>query len=132
VGFHVTIEHAADTGVKRFHTSGQRLPCNARPVPTNTKTILAIAIMERTIGARTKLLVALLAAAFDFLRDADDLEDVWQLHLSENEGAENFPTENIANLDTQTAYWLKTSAHRDGTFSVLNGRAGKSKMYASR
>lgn len=88
--------------------------------------------MERTIGARTKLLVALLAAAFDFLRDADDLEDVWQLHLSENEGAENFPTENIANLDTQTAYWLKISAHRDGTFSVLNGRTGKSKMYASR
>ena len=57
------------------------------------------------------------------------LEGVWQLHTSMNEGAENFPDEAIANLDTQTSNWLKLTADKDGGFTVQNQRNGLSKTY---
>lgn len=69
------------------------------------------------------------APIFDTLRNADDLEDVWQLHLSENEGVENYPAEFIANLDTQTQHWIKISASKDGSFRVFNRRTGTWKNY---
>jgi len=61
---------------------------------------------------------------FDFLRAADDLEAVWQLHRSELEGAANFIDARIANLDEQTAHWIKLRAYRDGSFRIQNGRTG--------
>jgi beta-lactamase superfamily II metal-dependent hydrolase len=69
---------------------------------------------------------------FSVLRDANGLEDVWQLHRSELEGAENFSAERIANLDTQTEHWIKLSARNDGSFRVLNGRTGEWKNYDAR
>jgi beta-lactamase superfamily II metal-dependent hydrolase len=64
------------------------------------------------------------APIFGFLRSDDDLEDVWQLHRSEAEGAENFADERIANLDEQTAHWIRLTAKRDGSFRIRNGRTG--------
>lgn len=72
------------------------------------------------------------APIFSALRNADGLEDAWQLHRSEKEGAENFPDEKIANLNEETAHWIKLSANRDGSFRVLNGRTGEWTDYAVR
>jgi len=66
---------------------------------------------------------------FELLRNAEDLEDVWQLHLSENAGSENFPSEQIANLGTQTSNWIRLRARRDGSFSIFNARTGAWKEF---
>jgi beta-lactamase superfamily II metal-dependent hydrolase len=61
------------------------------------------------------------------------LEDVWQLHRTINDGAENFPDAFIANLlfnERDGAAWLKLSASDDGSFTVTNGRTGWTKNYA--
>ena len=68
---------------------------------------------------------------FGVLRNSDGLEDVWQLHRSDNEGSVNFPSAQIANLDTRTEYWLRISANTDGSFRVLNKRTGVWKSYDS-
>jgi beta-lactamase superfamily II metal-dependent hydrolase len=65
------------------------------------------------------------AAIFDLLRESREIDDVWQLHRSETEGAGNFADERIANLDEQTAHWIKLSANSDGSFRILNGRTGE-------
>jgi competence protein ComEC len=62
------------------------------------------------------------------------LEDVWQLHRTINDGAENFPDAFIANLlfnDRDGAAWLKLSASDDGSFTVTNGRTGWTKTYGA-
>lgn len=69
---------------------------------------------------------------FGFLRAADDLEAVWQLHRSELDGAENFEEGHIANLDEQTAHWIKLTAYRDGSFRIRNGRTGVWEEYGRR
>jgi len=56
--------------------------------------------------------------------------DVWQLHRSENAGAQNASADRIANLDETTAHWIKMSASEDGSFVVTNGRTGASTRYA--
>jgi hypothetical protein len=71
------------------------------------------------------------APMFDLLRAAD-FDDVWQLHRSENEGAENFEDERIANLDEQTGHWIKMTANRDGSFRIQNGRTGVWVDYGTR
>jgi beta-lactamase superfamily II metal-dependent hydrolase len=71
-------------------------------------------------------------ATFSTLRKAPGLEDVWQLHRSRNEGAENFADERIANLDETTSYWIKVRANRDGSFQVTNGRTGEGQTYGVR
>ena len=59
--------------------------------------------------------------------------DLWQLHASQNPGAENAPEPFIANLDDgTTAYWLKLTAHEDGSFRITNGRTGLTKPYSPR
>ncbi len=55
--------------------------------------------------------------------------DVWQLHRSQNAGAENFADERIANLDEATSHWIKLSANADGSFSVTNARTGMVQQY---
>jgi len=69
---------------------------------------------------------------FDFLRAAEKLEAVWQLHSSELEGAENFDEARIANLDEQTAYWIRMKAYRNGSFDIQNGRTGAWEKYGRR
>jgi competence protein ComEC len=61
------------------------------------------------------------------------LEDVWQLHRTINDGAENFPDAFIANLlfnERDGAAWIKLSASDDGSFTVTNARTGWTKNYA--
>jgi competence protein ComEC len=74
------------------------------------------------------------AAMFASLHQAQEqgLEDVWQLHRSENPGAGNFADEQIANLDERTAHWIKLSANDDGSFRVMNGRTGVGMSYRVR
>jgi beta-lactamase superfamily II metal-dependent hydrolase len=94
--------------------------------------------------------------AMRVIHSAPGLEDLWQLHFSLLSGQEfTVPGLFIANLvDGQEgampiaplappsgrgappppahngqAYWLKVSAERDGTFSVVNARNGFSKTY---
>jgi competence protein ComEC len=56
----------------------------------------------------------------------------WQLHRTQQPGAENMPDAQIANLDTTTTAWLKLSANRDGSFSITNGRTGQTTSYPKR
>ena len=59
------------------------------------------------------------------------LEDAWQLHRSDAAQEQNFPAARIANLDESTAHWILLTAHRDGSFSIVNGRTGEAKRYAA-
>jgi len=72
------------------------------------------------------------ARTFDMLHASKGIEEVWQLHRSENEGVRNFPDSHIANLDETTGHWLKLSASTNGTFTVTNGRTGERRTYARR
>ncbi len=56
----------------------------------------------------------------------------WELHRTEQPGAENMPDAQIANLDTATAAWFKLSAKRDGSFTITNGRTGQVVSYPRR
>lgn len=56
----------------------------------------------------------------------------WQLHRTQNPGAENMPDAQIANLDTTTTAWIKLSARRDGSFAMTNGRSGETIQYPKR
>lgn len=56
----------------------------------------------------------------------------WQLHRTQQPGAENMPDAQIANLDTSTNAWIKLAAGRDGSFSVTNGRTGQVISYPKR
>ena len=58
--------------------------------------------------------------------------DTFQLHRSENPGAENAAEERLANLDERTGHWIKLEAHSDGSFEITNGRTGTTTRYASR
>lgn len=71
--------------------------------------------------------------AFVTLRQQPGLEDLWQLHASRNQNAENSPERFIANVDEgQTGYWIKLTANDDGSFTVINGRNGFSKAYSAK
>lgn len=56
----------------------------------------------------------------------------WQLHQSQQPGAENMPDAQIANLDTSTSAWIKLAASRDGSFTITNGRTGQTISYPRR
>jgi competence protein ComEC len=71
-------------------------------------------------------------AVYEALHHVRDLEDVWQIHRSEGAGDQNFAVDRIANLDESTAYWIKLSANKDGSFRVFNGRTGLSRSYSKR
>jgi competence protein ComEC len=72
------------------------------------------------------------AETFAMLHGTAGLEDIWQLHRSNNAGVKNAADDRIANLDETTGHWLKLSASEDGTFSVTNGRTGATKTYPKR
>jgi beta-lactamase superfamily II metal-dependent hydrolase len=71
--------------------------------------------------------------AFTTLHQQPGLEDLWQLHASRNQNAENSADSFIANVDEgQTSYWIKLTANDDGSFIVINGRGGFRKTYSAR
>jgi len=66
------------------------------------------------------------------LHGVQGLQDVWQLHRSQNPGARNFADDRVANLDESTGHWLKASASDDGSFTITNGRTRGTVRYAAR
>ena len=56
--------------------------------------------------------------------------DLWQLHASRNEHAQNSADDYLANVDEgATSYWIKLTAKSDGSFELTNGRTGFVKRY---
>lgn len=70
----------------------------------------------------------------DTIRKSPGLEDLWQLHFSEEGGAaHNVATEFIANPEgPDAANYLELTAHPNGSFDVFNSRTKKSKHYSPR
>ena len=62
------------------------------------------------------------------------IEDVWQLHASQNPGAKNFSDDVIANVDdgTTTGFALRLSANSNGSFRVTNERNGFTRVYGKK
>jgi competence protein ComEC len=73
-------------------------------------------------------------SAWDVLAKAPGLENLWQLHYSEEGGPKhNVAEEFIANPDgPDAANYLKLTAWEDGSIEVLNSRTHKSKKYPPR
>jgi hypothetical protein len=72
--------------------------------------------------------------AFKTLRRDLFIEDVWQLHASQNPGAQNFSDDVIANVDdgTTTGFALRMTAYSNGSFRVLNERNGFTRTYGKK
>ncbi len=63
-------------------------------------------------------------------RHLDSLADLWQLHQSRFERADNAPADYLANIDDgATGYWLKLTAQPDGRFTIVNARTRFQKTY---
>jgi hypothetical protein len=72
---------------------------------------------------------------WDIVRKSPGLEAAYQMHYQPQGGKEhNVPDEYIANLTAQkcAAYWLKISAHEDGSFQITNTRTGGTKQHGAR
>lgn len=69
----------------------------------------------------------------DIVRQAPGIETLWQLHYSDEGGAQhNTQPEYIANLDGPDAgHDIELTANRDGSFVVRNSRTGRDKDYAA-
>jgi len=66
------------------------------------------------------------------LRSSPGLEDVWQLHYSTTAGPDlNTSEQYIANMKARDCqgHWIKISARRNGSFTVVNTRNNVSKTY---
>jgi competence protein ComEC len=71
--------------------------------------------------------------AWRIVRQSPGLEDLWQLHAATAAGPQyTSPEPFIANPDETTAYGIRISAARDGSFTVTNDRTGYTKTYARR
>jgi competence protein ComEC len=73
-------------------------------------------------------------SVWDIIRKSPRLEDFWQLHFSEEGGAEhNAAPEFIANPGgPDAANYLKLIARSDGSFAIFNSRTQKTKSYSAR
>lgn len=74
------------------------------------------------------------ADTFATLRSSPGLENIWQIHFSMENAAEqdNSPEQFIANIDaspSHVGHYIKFSARADGSFAVTNSRNGFSKEY---
>ncbi|WP_158792550.1 ComEC/Rec2 family competence protein [Granulicella sp. L60] len=71
---------------------------------------------------------------WDVVTKAPGLEDLWQLHYSEEGGsAHNVVERRIANLHgTDSGHYLKVTALEDGRFEVYNSRNGATKAYPAK
>jgi beta-lactamase superfamily II metal-dependent hydrolase len=72
--------------------------------------------------------------SWDVVRESPNLEDLWQLHYSEEGGAShNVAAEFIANPDGPDAgTYLQLTARPDGSFEVFNPRTEKTREYPAR
>ena len=72
-------------------------------------------------------------SAWDNIEKSPRLENLWQLHFSEEGGpAHNVPSEFIANTDGPDAgHFLELTASPDGSFDITNSRTKRSKHYGS-
>jgi competence protein ComEC len=72
-------------------------------------------------------------SVLDTIRKSPGLENLWQLHFSEEGGAaHNVATEFIANPDgPDAAHYLELIAHPDGSFDVFNSRTQQTRHYAA-
>jgi competence protein ComEC len=70
--------------------------------------------------------------AWDIVHSSPGLEDLWQLHYALDAGKDhNVAPDMIANLDANChGNYIRVSAARDGTFTVLNSRNQTKKTYA--
>jgi competence protein ComEC len=73
-------------------------------------------------------------AAWDIIEKSPRLENLWQLHFSEEGGAaHNVPSEFIANPEGPDAgNYLELTAWPDGSFEVFNSRTSGTKKYPAR
>jgi beta-lactamase superfamily II metal-dependent hydrolase len=73
-------------------------------------------------------------ATWDIIEKAPGLENLWQLHFSEEGGAaHNVAEEFIANpLGQDKGNYLELTAWRDGSFEVFNSRTQKTRHYAAK
>jgi competence protein ComEC len=72
--------------------------------------------------------------AWDVIEKSPGLEDLWQLHYSEDGGdAHNVAAPFLANLSGPDAgNYLRVTAAADGSFAVFNSRTRETKKYAAR
>jgi beta-lactamase superfamily II metal-dependent hydrolase len=73
-------------------------------------------------------------STYDLLKSAPGMEEVWQVHFSEEGGKEhNAPDSAIANVDeADTGFYLKLTAREDGSFEVYNPRNKRTQNYAAK
>lgn len=73
-------------------------------------------------------------SAWDIIHHSPGLEDLWQLHYSEEGGdAHNAPVPFVANTQgPDQGHYLKLTAWPDGHFAVFNSRTGATKEYQAR
>jgi competence protein ComEC len=73
-------------------------------------------------------------AVWEVIEKSPGLENLWQLHFSEEGGAaHNVPNEFIANPDGPDAgNYLELTAQSDGSFDVFNSRTQNTKHYSAR
>jgi competence protein ComEC len=73
-------------------------------------------------------------SVWDTIQKAPGLEDLWQLHYSDEGGAShNVDPERIANLQgPDTGNYLKVTAFPNGQLEVFNARTGATKQYLPR
>jgi beta-lactamase superfamily II metal-dependent hydrolase len=72
-------------------------------------------------------------SAWDIIEKSPRLENLWQLHSSEEGGtAHNVASEFIANPDgPDEGHYLELTAQPDGSFDVVNSRTSKAKHYSA-
>jgi competence protein ComEC len=72
--------------------------------------------------------------AWDIIKKSAHLEDLWQLHFSEEGGSEhNVAADFIANPQGPDAgHYLELTAQPDGSFDIFNSRTQKTKHYSAR
>jgi hypothetical protein len=71
-------------------------------------------------------------AAWQAIHNSPGLEDIWQLHYAIEGGKDNnAPDTFIANTDElgDQGYWIRVTAHPDGSFTVYNSRNKYTKTY---
>ena len=73
-------------------------------------------------------------SAWDVVKSSPGLLDIWQLHFADAGGSEhNAEDPFIANVEeADTGYYLKLTAHEDGSFEMYNPRNKFSKQYPAR
>jgi competence protein ComEC len=70
-------------------------------------------------------------SAWDIIKSSPGLQDIWQLHFADAGGSEHNTSDPfIANVEeTDSGFYLKLTAHEDGSFELYNPRNKFQKSY---